>query len=69
MLGSDYSLARNLRGEKEAFEKLEAPVDVKLRSGEVADELLREARAGDYDLIVTGSTRSSGVIGPMSWAT
>jgi len=62
LLGSDYSLARNLRGEKEAFEKLEAPVDVKLRSGEVADELLREARAGDYDLIVIGSTRTSGVI-------
>jgi len=28
----------------------------------VADEVLREARAGDYDLIVTGSTRTSGVI-------
>jgi nucleotide-binding universal stress UspA family protein len=63
LLASDYALARNLRREKDAFEKLGVPVDVKLRSGEVGNELLREARAGDYDLIVTGSTRSGGLIG------
>jgi len=62
LLASNFSLARNLRHEKAAFEKLEAPVEVKLRSGDIADELLREARDHDFDLIVTGSSLSDGII-------
>jgi nucleotide-binding universal stress UspA family protein len=63
LLASNFALARNLRHEKAAFEKLEAPVEVKLRSGDIADELLREARARDFDLIVTGSAPTGGAIG------
>ena len=62
LLASNFSLARNLRQEKAAFEKLEVAVEVKLRSGDVAKELLREARDRDYDLIVTGSALTSGPI-------
>jgi nucleotide-binding universal stress UspA family protein len=63
LLASNFSLAKNLRHEKAAFEKLGVPVEVKLRSGEIADELLREARTRDFDLMVAGSTSTRGVIG------
>lgn len=62
LLASSFSLAKNLRHEKAAFEKLDVSVEVKLRSGDIADELLREARARDYDLIVAGSTVTGGAI-------
>lgn len=62
LLASNFSLAKNLRNEKAAFEELQVPVDVKLRSGDVAQELLREARRRDFDLIVTGSSLTGGII-------
>jgi len=62
LLASNFSLARILRHEKAAFEKLKVPVEVKLRSGDVADELLREARSGGFDLIVAGSALTGGAI-------
>jgi nucleotide-binding universal stress UspA family protein len=37
-----------------------AVAEVKLRRGLVADEILREANAGDHDLIVMGSSRAAG---------
>ncbi|MFN2185852.1 MAG: universal stress protein, partial [Anaerolineae bacterium] len=36
--------------------------ELKLRRGIVADEILREGKYGDYDLIVIGSSRSAGGI-------
>ncbi len=36
--------------------------ELKLRRGIVAEEILREARVGDHDLIVVGSSRSAGGI-------
>jgi nucleotide-binding universal stress UspA family protein len=62
LLASNFALAKNLRQEKAAFEKLAVPVEVKLRCGDVAGELLREARTRDFDLIVTGSALTGGVI-------
>ena len=62
LLASNSSLARNLRREKAAFEKREVVADVKLRSGDIVKELLREAGAYDYDLIVTGSSLTGGAI-------
>jgi len=62
LLASNFSLARNLRQEIAAFEKLQVPLEVKLRSGDIVEELLREARVRDYDLIVTGSAPTRGAI-------
>ena len=62
LLASNFSLAKSLRREKAAYERLEVPVEVKLRSGGIADEILRESRARDFDLIVAGSTRTRGVL-------
>jgi nucleotide-binding universal stress UspA family protein len=47
LLASNSALGRNLRREKASFEKRGVAAEVKLRSGEVVAELLREARAGD----------------------
>jgi nucleotide-binding universal stress UspA family protein len=60
LLKSGASLGKKLRREKEAFEKLEVPVDVRLRHGSVIRQIIREIRKGDYDLVVAGSSRYSG---------
>ena len=60
MLSSDSELGRNLRQQKELIEGLGATVEVLLRHGIVADEVIREVRRGDYDLIVVGSSIDRG---------
>ena len=35
------------------------PSNLKLRHGVVSDEILREVRLGDYDLVITGSPEST----------
>ena len=60
MLQSDTERAREL---KWAAQVVKAECDIselKLRRGIVADEILREGRMGDYDLIVLGSSLSAG---------
>jgi nucleotide-binding universal stress UspA family protein len=57
-LQSDTERAREV---KWALRTLQAEcdvVDVELRRGIAGDEILRESEAGDYDLIVLGSSRS-----------
>ena len=58
VLNSKSSLGRNLRSEKAALEALAIPVEVKLLQGSVLQQILREMRAGNYDLVVTGSSLS-----------
>jgi nucleotide-binding universal stress UspA family protein len=62
LLQSDSERSREL---KWAAQVVKAECDIselKLRRGIVADEILREGRIGDYDLIVLGSSRAAGGI-------
>ena len=62
LLESDTERSREL---KWAAQVVKAECDIselKLRRGIVADEILREGRIGDYDLIVLGSSRAAGGI-------
>jgi nucleotide-binding universal stress UspA family protein len=60
LLASHSELGRNLAAEKKALEKLGVSVKVRIRHGFIIDELLEEMREGNYDLIVSGSTRTRG---------
>jgi nucleotide-binding universal stress UspA family protein len=60
LLQSDTEMARELRWATQVV-KAECEVsEVKLRRGIAADEILDEAKSGDYDLIVLGSSQSAG---------
>ena len=56
--------ARNLvviwSAEKKALEKLGVAVKIRIRHGFIIDQLLDEMREGNYDLIVSGSSRARG---------
>jgi nucleotide-binding universal stress UspA family protein len=58
LLHSQSELAQNLRREKENLESLGVRTEVKLRHGGVLDQILRELREGNYELVVTGSALS-----------
>jgi len=60
LLASGSELGRNLVAEKKALEKLGVVVNVRVRHGFIIDQLLDEMREGNYDLIVTGSSRALG---------
>lgn len=56
LLATETPIAKNLRhGAKILADQNVVDAELQLRHGEVAGEILREARIGDYDLIVTGS--------------
>jgi nucleotide-binding universal stress UspA family protein len=60
LLQSDSEKSRELKWAARAV-KVECGVsELKLRRGVVADEILREGLAGDYDIIVVGSSRAAG---------
>ncbi len=60
LLASGSELGRNLVAEKRVLEKLGVVVKVRVRHGFVVDQLLDEMRDGNYDLIVSGSSRARG---------
>lgn len=60
LLDSTTELGRNLRAKKEALEKMDLPVEIKIRHGMVVHEILEEVRSGGYDLVVVGTALSSG---------
>ena len=60
LLRSDSVLGRNLRAEKKTLEKLGVAVKVRIRHGFILDQLLEEMQEGNYDLIVSGSSRARG---------
>ena len=60
ILNSNSALGRNLREQKNALEALGVPVELKLCEGPVLEEIQQEIRAGDYDLVVSGSSLSGG---------
>src|SRR5438067_13203272 len=63
LLESKSELGLNLRNQKEDLEGLGVPVEVRVRHGIVLEQVFEEARRGDHDLIVTGSTQSRGMLG------
>jgi nucleotide-binding universal stress UspA family protein len=60
VLNSRSELGRNLAVEKHALEKRGVKTNVRLRHGFVIDELFAEFNEGQYDLIITGSSRARG---------
>jgi len=60
LLQSDTSIARHLRRGAEILERCHVPTELKLRRGIAADQILSEAREGDYDLTVIGASGAAG---------
>jgi nucleotide-binding universal stress UspA family protein len=63
LLQSKSELGTNLRREKRELKHLGVLAEVRLRHGIVIDQVFEEARAGDYDLIVTGTSQARGLLG------
>jgi len=61
LLDSQCELGLNLRREKEILESSGVTTEVRGRRGPVLEEILGETHEGSYDLIVTGSSLSSGL--------
>jgi len=62
LLGSKSELGTNLRRQKGELERLGVSAEVRLRHGIVVDQVFEEAREGNYDLIVTGTSRARGLL-------
>ena len=62
LLASKSELGTNLRREKRELERLGVSAEVRLRHGIVIDQVFEEVRAGDYDLIVTGTSQARGLL-------
>jgi len=61
LLESKSELGTNLRQQKRELERLGVSAEVRLRHGIVIDQVFEEAREGDYDLIVTGTSQARGL--------
>ncbi|PYK39555.1 MAG: hypothetical protein DME60_09595 [Verrucomicrobia bacterium] len=61
-LDSKSALGTNLRRQKRELERLGVSAQVRLRHGIVIDQVFEEAREGDYDLIVTGTSQERGLL-------
>jgi nucleotide-binding universal stress UspA family protein len=62
LLESKSELGTNLRRQKRELKRLGVSAEVRLRHGIVIDQVFEEARAGDYDLIVTGTSQARGLL-------
>jgi nucleotide-binding universal stress UspA family protein len=60
LIESGSELGENLRAQKETFEKRGVPVELRIRHGIVLEQIFKELREGNHDLIVTGSSQSTG---------
>src|SRR5438034_2200262 len=63
LLESNSELGTNLLRQKKELDRLAVPAEVRLRHGIVIDQVFEEVRAGDYDLIVTGTSQARGLLG------
>jgi nucleotide-binding universal stress UspA family protein len=63
LLESKSELGTNLRREKRELERLAVPAEVRVRHGIAIDQIFDEASAGEYDLIVTGTSQARGLLG------
>jgi nucleotide-binding universal stress UspA family protein len=62
LLESKSELGTNLRRQKRELENIGVSAAVRLRHGIVIDEVFEEVRRGNYDLIVTGTSRARGLL-------
>src|SRR5438874_8281640 len=62
LLEAKSELGTNLRRQKRELERLGVSAEVRLRHGIVIDQVFEEARDGDYDLIVTGTSKARGLL-------
>jgi nucleotide-binding universal stress UspA family protein len=62
LLESKSELGTNLRRQRKELERLGVSAKVRLRHGIVIDQVFDEAREGDYDLIVTGTSQARGLL-------
>ena len=62
LLESKSELGTNLRRQKRELERLGVSAEVRLRHGIVVDEVFAQVSAGDYDLIVTGTSQARGLL-------
>src|SRR6266853_431737 len=62
LLESKSELGTNLRRQKRELERLGVSAEVRLRHGIVTEQVFEEAREGNYDLIVTGTSRARGLL-------
>ncbi len=62
LLESKSELGLNLSRQKADLESLGVAVEVRVRHGLVLEQVFREARRGDHDLIVTGSSQAAGLV-------
>jgi len=62
LLQSNSELGTNLRRQKRELDRLGLSAEVHLRHGIVIDQVFEEVRAGDYDLIVTGTSKARGML-------
>ncbi len=60
LLESGSELGRNLTNERKQLEALGVSVTVRVRHGNLVDQVFAEAREGNNDMIVTGSSRARG---------
>jgi nucleotide-binding universal stress UspA family protein len=62
LLQSNSELGTNLRRQKRELDRLGVSAEVHLRHGIVIDQVFEEVREGNYDLIVTGTSRARGLL-------
>ena len=62
LLESKSELGTNLRRQKRDLERRGVSTEVRLRHGIVIDQVFEEVNGGDYDLIVTGTSRARGLL-------
>jgi len=60
LLSTDTPIARHLRHGARILARRQVDAELKLRHGTVGAEILREAREGNYDLIVMGASGAAG---------
>ena len=61
LLESTSELGTNLRHQQKELESLGVQTEVRVRHGIVLEQVFNEAREGNYDLIVTGSSQARGM--------
>jgi len=57
LLATDTPIARHLRHGAQILKDYQVPAELRLRYGVVADEIIREAREGNNDLILVGAAK------------
>ena len=62
LLESGSELGMNLRQQQKELEGLGVAAEVRVRHGIVLSQVFAEAREGNYDLIVTGSSQARGML-------